>query len=57
VPTIEVSPKTYDRLMDWKKRYEEQLKEQSGHDEEVSVDFLIEEALTAAQEHHDLQGE
>jgi hypothetical protein len=36
--------------MRWKKRYESRLKEQSGHDEEVSLDFLIEEALIAAQD-------
>jgi len=53
VPPIEVSQKTYDALMKWKERYEKELKEQSGHEEEVSLDFLIQEALIAAQEHYE----
>jgi len=57
VPTIEISQKTYDALDNWKKRYEKQLKEQSGKDEEVGLDFLIEEALKAAQDLYETQGE
>jgi len=57
MPEIQVSQKTYDRLMDWKKRFEKQLKEQSGKDEEVGLDYLIEEALIAAQDLYETQGE
>jgi len=49
MPSIEVSLGNYNKLLKWKEQLEKRLEEQSGQDEEVTLDFLIGEALIAAQ--------